>query len=37
MDCEESDGTKIIKVKSKEGKIFEANLDQLKMCGKKTI
>lgn len=33
MDVQDNDTEKFIKVKSKEGKVFEATLDQLKMCG----
>lgn len=34
MEVQDSDSEKLIKVKSKEGKVFQATLDQLKMCGK---
>lgn len=34
MDYDDSNREKLVKVKSREGKIFEASLDQLRMCGK---
>lgn len=37
MDIEENDDERMVKVKSREGKVFEATLAQLKMCGKKKV
>jgi hypothetical protein len=34
MDYDNNDVETMVKVKSREGKIFEASLDQLKMCSK---
>lgn len=37
MEVQDIDSDKIIKVKSKEGKVFEASLKQLLMCGNELL